>query len=413
MLTGSRLSGAGGERATRLLAITAGVSMFGTGLFLTVSVVYLTVVVGLTAAQVGLGLSIAGVVGLTANLPAGHLAERYGAKNPLIYVNIAQAVVTAGYIWVHSFAAFAALASGELFLANASSALRSGLIAAIAGEQRVRTRALLRAVTNTALAAGASCAGIALHLNSRPAYVTLIVVDAVSYLLVGWLARRLPDPPLGAAPGAVGGRRVHLVAVRDGRYLVMVAISSLMCIYGVLLQVVVPLWIVHRTDAPRWTISLLFLLNTGACALFQVRLSRYAEGLPAASRAIAVSGLLLLAACALIGYSAGVSGAVCVLMLTAAGALHVGGEMLQQAGNWTLAFELAPADFQGQYQGLFSMTTGIGNALGPVVIVPLVFGLGRPGWLLVGVIFAVSGVALARTGRVGTKAIEGASSATA
>ena len=52
----------------------------GEGTFMTGSAVFFTQVVGLSAAQVGLGLTIAGVAAFIAALPAGKLVDRYGPK---------------------------------------------------------------------------------------------------------------------------------------------------------------------------------------------------------------------------------------------------------------------------------------------------------------------------------------------
>ena len=55
-------------------------SAFGEGAFLTGSAVFFTAVVGLSAQQVGLGLSIAAAVQFACSVPLGRLADRIGAK---------------------------------------------------------------------------------------------------------------------------------------------------------------------------------------------------------------------------------------------------------------------------------------------------------------------------------------------
>ena len=52
----------------------------GEGTFMTGSAVFFTQIVGLSAAQVGLGLTIAGVAAFIAALPAGRMVDRYGPK---------------------------------------------------------------------------------------------------------------------------------------------------------------------------------------------------------------------------------------------------------------------------------------------------------------------------------------------
>src|SRR5262249_58689599 len=67
-----------GQRVGRWLALAALIDSTGTGLFMTGSAIYFTRVVGLSAAQVGLGLSVAGLVGLLGSVPIGVLGDRFG-----------------------------------------------------------------------------------------------------------------------------------------------------------------------------------------------------------------------------------------------------------------------------------------------------------------------------------------------
>ena len=64
----------------RDLALQCVLSAFATGSFLTGTAVFFTQIVGLTGAQVGLGMSIAGGVTLLLALPLGRLSDHVGAK---------------------------------------------------------------------------------------------------------------------------------------------------------------------------------------------------------------------------------------------------------------------------------------------------------------------------------------------
>ena len=55
----------------RVLALATLVNTMGNGLFLTGSVLFFTRVIGLSPAQVGLGLSAAGICGMVAGIPLG------------------------------------------------------------------------------------------------------------------------------------------------------------------------------------------------------------------------------------------------------------------------------------------------------------------------------------------------------
>src|SRR5690349_13208567 len=63
----------------------------GQGMFLTGSAVFFTVIVGLSAAQVGLGLTLGGVVSFFLAVPSGRLADRVGPKRVWVLSSFAQA----------------------------------------------------------------------------------------------------------------------------------------------------------------------------------------------------------------------------------------------------------------------------------------------------------------------------------
>lgn len=64
----------------RRLSVQSIMFAVGEGVFLTGSAVFFTQIVGLSAAQVGLGLTAAGVVTFFFAVPLGRLADRVGAK---------------------------------------------------------------------------------------------------------------------------------------------------------------------------------------------------------------------------------------------------------------------------------------------------------------------------------------------
>lgn len=383
--------------APRILAVSTLVNTLGNGLFFTTSALFFTRSVGLSVRQVGVGLTVAGLVGLLANVPAGRLAEILGPREVLVVVNLMCGAFMALYATVHSFTAFVLIACGELVSTNASSAVRNGLIAsAVPAEERVHTRAYVRSVTNLGIGVGSALAGIALHVDTRTAYVTLILADAATFFLTAVLVTRLPRvPPL---PRSIGdGPRI--VAVRDRPYLSFVALNSLLSLHNGLLEIAVPLWIVRHTTAPRWMVAVLFTLNTAICVLFQVRASRDVDSPPSSARALRRSGALLFGACALFGLSGHGSETTAIVLLVAAALVHVTAELLQSAGSWGLGYNLAPDHLQGQYQGVFTLSYGVSNMLAPVVVTTLVVSGGLPGWLGIGAVFLLIGVAMGPVAR--------------
>jgi hypothetical protein len=272
-------------------------------------------------------------------------------------------------------------------LAAARQELLAGLVTPA---ERTKVRARLQATANAGLAIGAALGGAALYFDTAAAYLIVLGLDAVSLLVAAVLLGRLPAIPRVLK---VAGE-LALAVLRDRPYAVLAGLNAVLLLYMPLLSLVIPLWIVNRTEAPRWSAAALLILNTVSVVLFQVRVAGRANGLRSASRLIRYAGVLLLASCLVFALSAyGTSAWTAALVLLAAGVLQVFGEMMLASGSWEISFGLAPADKQGQYQGFFGTGTAVARMVGPLLLTTLVIGRGTPGLLVVGLLFLAAGLA--------------------
>src|SRR3712207_1498563 len=78
----------------------------GDGTFMTASAVFFTQVVGLTAAQVGVGITVAGVAAFPAAVPAGKLADRVGPQRTWALGAVGAAAAYAAWPFIDGFTAF-------------------------------------------------------------------------------------------------------------------------------------------------------------------------------------------------------------------------------------------------------------------------------------------------------------------
>ncbi len=394
---GGRGGGTGGG-APRALVVAQFVNAVGDGAFYVSSALYFTRIVGLSAPQIGAGLAVAWAVGSVAGVPLGHLADRRGPRGTAVLLALATAAAVASFLVVRSFVPFlcaaVVYAAAQSGLAAARQALLAGLVGPAA---RTRVLARLQAVLNGGLAVGAALGGLALHAGTRTAYLSVFALDAVAFLACALVLGRLPA--VAAAPGPAGGGP-GLAVLRDRPYALLALLNALMLLRMPLLSLALPLWIVGRTAAPGWTVSALFVLNTGVVMLFQVRAARSVTDLATAARAVRWSGAVMCAACAVfalsglglgsgLGFGAGAGVAVAVLVLGAV--LQVLAEMRHSAGAWQIGFALAPADRIGQYQGFYGSGVPVARTLGPLLVTTLLIGWGVPGWLLLGGVFLVAG----------------------
>jgi MFS family permease len=379
-----------GPGPLRSLSAVTLINTAGNGLWMTVNALYLTRVAGLSAGQVGLGLTVAGAVCMVASAPMGYLADRRGPRGTQVVFFAALAVLTLGMLAVRSFAALVVVASLTAIADAGQRGARGAIIAqAIPAGERVRSRAYLRAVTNVGISVGAALAGIALAVDTPLAYQLTVVGDALSFVAAAALAIRLPVVP--PVPAKAGPR---LVALRDRPFLALVALDGLMSMHFDILNIVLPLWIAARTDAPRWLVSVLMLVNTSMVVALQVRAARGTEDVTGAARASRGAGRLIAAACLVFLATAGPPAWVASLLLILGCLIHVIGELRHSAAGWGISFGLAPEQAQGQYQATFSMGMQLGRMLAPAVLVWLALHVGRVGWVVMAALFALVGAAI-------------------
>jgi MFS family permease len=368
----------------RVLAAATLVNTVGNGAFFTVSALYFTRIVGISAGRLGLALTIAGLCGLLAAVPIGHLADRTGPREVLRALLVVLAAMTVGFLLVRTTWQLAVMASLVAVADRGSNAVRNGLIATLSvSGDRVRFRAYLRAVTNVGISVGTLLAGVALAVETRAAYLSVFVLNAATFLATAVVLGRLPHVP--PVPAATHGPALRVL--RDRPFVVASALNAVFALHFGLLEIAMPLWVAQRTSAPTWFVSVLLLVNTSACVLFQVRVARGLDLVPDAARAYRTAGLFVGGACVVFAAAADEPLWVAVPLLLVAAGLHVMGEMLGSAGQWGVSMGLAPAESQGQYQGFAATSFAASGMLGPVVLTLLCIEWGRPGWLVLGVVF--------------------------
>jgi len=394
-----------------------------TGIFYTVSVLYFTRVVGLSAATVGLGLGIAGGAGVLGSYLAGRWSDRRGAHRVQVWGLVAQALALAAYSFTSDAVSFTAVAVVVSAGRGVQSTARQALLARwFTGPERVDVRARLRVVTNVLIGLGTLAAAVALLLDTAAAYRTAMVATAVLLLAAvvplvvlprrvpGLAARMLEDAPTAPAPRAddadgAGQETAHEAPashpLRDRTYVASVVLNAVVAMQFGVMTVGVPLW-VATTDAPTAVVSALLVVNTVLVALLQVRASRGTHDVRGAGRAVRRGSLLLAAACVLYAAAGHGSLVAATALLVLAAVAHSLGEVLSEAGGWGMAFELADPRRAGAYQGLSQTGYALAGMAAPVVVTALPIRFGTPGWLVLGAIFVAAGAGAAAVARRAT-----------
>ncbi|MGW1846678.1 MFS transporter [Streptomyces sp. NPDC001966] len=363
----------------------------GRGALVTCLIVYLTRVVGLETVEVGAALTTAGLIGLLVGVPFGHLADQVGPRRTAVVLSALSGLTCLLYLCVDSFVSLMLVTCLFTVTERGGSTAREALLATVITNEAVTTRAYLRSISNIGMALGTGIAGIALAVHTRPVYLGVIALNTVCLLLCGAILSRLPEPE-GRTGKAVPGNR--LPVLRDRPYILVTLLNVVMLLQAQVLEIAIPLWLAQHTQAPRFMVAALLVLNTVGVVLFQVRVSRRIGTLDSALLWWRRSGLVLFVVCAVFAASAGRSALLASVVLLVGAVLHVYAEMLQSAAGWVFSLDLAPDGKQGQYQGLFNTSFPLAQMIAPSVLLPLVLGWGAAGWIVLGAVFAVAGFAM-------------------
>lgn len=404
-----RLAGAFDDPVLRALAISTAVARGGGGVFFAITILFFTQVIGLSAVQAALVFSISSGCAVVASFVGGWLADRWSARRLAAIFEVGSGLMLGIYAFTNSFASALTVAILAQILSTLGHSARSAIIArGFAAESRVHARAVLRTVTNLALAVGAGLAAIAIAVGTPEAYRLVIVLAALVCACGAIPLFRLPARVDASSPviqdvhtetGSIDtvttaeAKRVAQVdwrkrsPWRDPRYLALTLLAAIFGMQFGVYEVGVPLWIIEHTTAPQTLVAVLLILNTALVVLFQVRLSRGTHDVRYAGRVTMIAGWLMAGACLVYGLAAGVPTWVAIMILITGAVLHTFAEVLSQGGAWGLSFELADHVRAGAYQGVFGMGYSLGALSSPLLVNATAITFGMPGWVILAAIF--------------------------
>lgn len=379
----------------RRFFFTVLVTAIGQGAWLAAGVLFLTRSVALTPNQVGVGLLVAGLSAILATTPIGILSDRLGAKPIYLVLHLIRAVAMVLYVFIGGFWAFLALSCLFTVTNAAAMGVRTALVAAMTTpDTRVDALAQARVMSHIGFAIGGLIGAAVIQADNRPAYVVMLLVNAATYLVAG-----LTTAALGPVPHHPTPREHRPRALNDSSYLAVTLLISLLTLNWGLLSIGIPLWVAYHTDAPRWTSGAILVINAVAIALLQVRFAQAGTRPMSAPRAGRLAGLTLAASCLLFASTGWMTGTVAVAVLLVSGLVYVIGELLTMVSSWGLAVGLMPESAKGEFQGMAATGTQAAQTIAPLVMTVLIAGWGQPGWLVLALVFAATGLSVVATTR--------------
>ncbi|MDQ0681823.1 putative MFS family arabinose efflux permease [Streptomyces achromogenes] len=382
------------RRETRLLLASVTADSFGTGIFTATSVLFFTTVRGFSVSAVGLAISLGSLCAFFLGPRIGALADRVGPQKSLIVLFGIRAVGYGLYLLAEQYWLFVMLACVVTTADRASPAINQALMGRLfEAKDRATILGTVFSARNGAIVLGSLAATLPVVTGSSALYLVGIGVNAASFIVAALLVGRLHVPK--AEPAAAGRdkeRRGEASPLRDRRYLAITVVNGVAQTHNTILSLVLPLWIVHATSSPKWSLTALLALNGALAMAAQVPVNRMFADFSAALRASALGGVAVCAACLAYAGAGAVGDAwVALAILVVAMLAHTAGESLFIAST-PLSFELAPKESLGRYLSFYNLGRVGQDLVGPLLIVGPLVDRGTPVWLLVGVVVLLGGL---------------------
>jgi MFS family permease len=380
----------------RKLSLQSILFAIGEGLFLTGSAVFFTKIVGLTAFQVGVGITVGEAASFLVAVPLGKVADRIGPRRMWAIGAFGAAALYAVWPFVDGFTMFLAMMVALQIVETAGHSGRGAYtLDVFPREQRVQSLAYMRVALNVGFTVGALIGGVALALNNNDVIRAVPLFTAVVLALNALYITRLPDAEHDRAPAPMeGDELLNPGALRNRGFVSLMTLDGVLGTNQVLLNIVIPLWLVEETDAPRVLLAWLFGTNTLLAVLLQVAAARGVDSVERSLRAARISASFFVLSCLIVLVTHDTLGWVTIALVWLGHVTVTGAELYQSAASWGYQSELSDPDRRGEYQGAAHIGHTLGSVWAPAVYTYLAMEWGTPGWLVIGGIVVLATIAM-------------------
>ncbi len=390
----------------RKLSLQSILFAIGEGVFLTGSAVFFTQIVGLSAFQVGVGITVGEAASFLVAVPLGKVADRIGPKRMWAIGAFGAAALYAVWPFVDSFAMFLAMMVVLQIVETAGHSGRGAYtLDAFPREERVRSLAYMRAALNVGFTVGALIGGIALAFNNDNVVQAVPLFTAAVLALNALYITRLPDAEHDKAPVAED-ELLNPGALRNRGFLSLMTWDGVLGTNQVLLNIVIPLWLVEETDAPRVLLAWLFGTNTVLAVLLQVAAARGVNSVERSLRAARISMCFFVLSCLIVLVTHDTLGWVTIALVWLGHVTVTGAELFQSAASWGYQSELSDPDRRGEYQGAAHIGHTLGSVWAPAAYTYLAMEWGGPGWLVIGGIVVLATLAMGPSSRAAERFLQ-------
>ena len=385
-----------GEHRRFVAAIVA--DTVGSGLFMPLTLLYFLAMTDLSLVQIGSAMSASALLTMPGAFVIGSLVDRFGPRKMMLAGNLVQAAGMLAYLWADSLLAVA-LWTALLNVGRQSfwGSFGNVVTAISAPGERELWFGFLQAVRNLGYSIGGVLAGIALQIGTDLAFQTVVVVNAVTFVVAFVLLIDVPDHRAATPDDApVEGWGTVL---RDGAYLRLV-LGQFGFVAGMMvLNFALPVYVAETIDLPGWVVGAIFTLNTAMVGLGQGLVVRRMTG-QVRSRMMGLAQVAFVVSYGMFVVAGWLPVWLAVALMLLGAAVYTLGELTGGPVLSATAAEAAPDHLRGRYLGLFQLSWGIGGAITPLAFTWLLDRGPTTLWWVLTLVAIVSATYLQRLPRV-------------
>jgi predicted MFS family arabinose efflux permease len=339
---------------------------FGNGLAFPFLFIYLHNVRGFALDTVGLIVAASAVAGIATIPISGAIVDRLGGRRVLA-VSLVLLAVGYGLLplvrepW-HALVLMAVGGVGNGAFWPSQSTLLAGLAPV---DRRHAAYGLQRVSRNLGIGLGGLTGGLIATTESATSYTVLFALDALTFLVFIAVLAFVPEPPVPAREGGLGGR--YRDVVRDRVFLGIVGLNALWVAAGYAVFELLPVYAKNEAGVTEKAIGVIFFVNTVAIVVGQLPLVKLLEG-RRRMRALAFMTLVWANAwLVVLGGGVWFEGAAAALVFALGAVIFGFGECFHGPTQGALVADLASDRVRGRYMAFSTLSWEVGFAIGPAV----------------------------------------------
>jgi MFS family permease len=378
-----------GSRDASLIAANILVDAIGSAIYYTGIAFYAIRFLHVDPKIVALAFSIGGIGGLLLTYPAGNLADRFAPRSLLLILQPIQAAIFVVMVLVPKPSVFAVTVAIGMICARVQSPIRGSLQPRyVPRAEMVKFKAALRNRTMLVVLSGS---GIAAAIASTMPVRLLWLIpasNAVSYAAAWWLTRSLPITEQPAAKSDTA----KLSRFRPSPTLLTTILGlGVLSFAGVIVEMGMPLWIAASPErAPAYLVAIVSIVNVVSSIAMQSTLVRPLERPRNLATGMFLAGASGVAGLVLFWQALSNDGVTAAVLVVCAVVPLSATYVLTVLAIWSLQYSVGDESARGRVVGLFTLVSGLADAVGPAVAAQVIFGA-KAAWLVLGAGFAAAG----------------------